>query len=65
MRAADAEPVRANAVIRALRSNGIEVTALCSHLLDTPPTQFLMHFYAAGDRLMLAHGLRAALDAVG
>jgi hypothetical protein len=47
--------MRANAVIRALRSSGIDVTALCSHLLDTPPTHFFRHFYAAGDPLTLAN----------
>jgi hypothetical protein len=54
-----------NPVIRALRSNGIDVTALHSHMLNTTPTQFFMHFYATGDPLTLAHGLRAALDAMG
>jgi hypothetical protein len=54
-----------NPVIRSLRSNGIDVTALHSHMLDTTPTQFFMHFYATGDPLTLAHGLRAALDAMG
>jgi hypothetical protein len=54
-----------NPVIRALRSNGIDVTALHSHMLDTTPTQFFMHFYATGDPVTLAHGLRAALDAMG
>jgi hypothetical protein len=54
-----------NPVIRALRANGIAVTALHSHMLNTTPTQFFMHFYAAGDPVALAHGLRAALDAMG
>jgi Domain of Unknown Function (DUF1259) len=54
-----------NPVIRALRANNIDVTALHSHMLDTSPTQFFMHFYATGDPLVLARGLRAALDAMG
>ena len=54
-----------NPVIRVLRANGIDVTALHSHMLDTMPQQFFMHFYATGDPLTLAHGLRAALDAMG
>ena len=51
-----------NPVIRALRSNGIEVTALHSHMLDEQPRLFFMHFWANDDALKLAKGLRAALD---
>jgi hypothetical protein len=54
-----------NPVIRALRANGIDVTALHSHMLDATPMQFFMHFFAKGDALTLARGLRAALDAMG
>ena len=53
-----------NPVIRALRSNAIRVTALHSHMLDAQPTVYFMHFYASGDAVALAHGLRAALDAM-
>jgi hypothetical protein len=51
-----------NPVITALRLNGIEVTALHSHMLDELPRLFFMHFWANDDALMLAKGLRAALD---
>lgn len=51
-----------NPVIRALRSNGIEVTAVHSHMLDEEPRLFFMHFWAKDDALKLARGLRAALD---
>jgi hypothetical protein len=51
-----------NPVIQALRSNGIEVTALHSHMLDDQPRLFFMHFWANDDALKLARGLRAALD---
>jgi Domain of Unknown Function (DUF1259) len=51
-----------NPVIRALRENGIAVTALHSHMLNEKPRLFFMHFWANGDALKLAHGLRAALD---
>jgi hypothetical protein len=53
-----------NPVIKALRANGIFVTALHSHMLDATPTVFFMHFLATGDAVALAHGLRAALDAI-
>jgi hypothetical protein len=49
-------------VIRALRANGIEVTALHSHMLDETPRLFFMHFWGEGDANALARGLRAALD---
>src|SRR4051812_44759113 len=51
-----------NPVINALRANGIEVTALHSHMLDEQPRLFFMHFWAVDDALKLARGLRAALD---
>jgi hypothetical protein len=51
-----------NPVIAALRSNGIEVTALHSHMLDEQPRLFFMHFWANDDAIKLAKGLRAALD---
>lgn len=51
-----------NPVIRALRANGIEVTALHSHMLDEAPRLFFMHFWANDDAQKLARGLRAALD---
>ncbi len=51
-----------NKVIRALRSNGIDVTALHSHMLDESPRLFFMHFWANDDAVTLARGLRAALE---
>jgi hypothetical protein len=51
-----------NPVIRALRDNGIAVTALHSHMLADSPHLFFMHFWANDDGLKLARGLRAALD---
>jgi hypothetical protein len=54
-----------NPVLRAVRSNGIAVTALHSHMLGEDPTVFFMHFYATGDGVTLARGLRAALNAMG
>lgn len=51
-----------NPVIKALRANGIDVTALHSHMLDEQPRLFFMHFWAVDDALKLAKGLRAALD---
>src|SRR5579862_9729106 len=51
-----------NPVIKALRSGGIEVTALHSHMLDEQPRLFFMHFWANDDAVKLAKTLRTALD---
>jgi len=53
-----------NPVIKALRDNGIEVTALHSHMLTDSPHLFFMHFWANDDAQKLARALRAALDKV-
>jgi hypothetical protein len=55
-------PAEVNRVIRALRSRGIEVTALHSHMLDESPRLFFMHFWAEDDAVAIARGLRSALD---
>jgi hypothetical protein len=51
-----------NPVIKALRANGIEVTAIHSHMLDEQPRLIFMHFWANDNAQKLARGLRAALD---
>src|SRR5437764_9123617 len=51
-----------NPVIKALRENGIEVTALHNHMLTENPRLFFMHFWANDDAVKLVKGLRAALD---
>jgi hypothetical protein len=51
-----------NPVIKALRQNGIQVTAVHNHMLQEQPRLFFMHFWANDDALKLARGLRAALD---
>src|SRR5437588_1908403 len=51
-----------NPMIKTLRANAIEVTAIHSHMLTEQPRVFFMHFWANDDALKLAKGLRAALD---
>jgi hypothetical protein len=51
-----------NPVLKTLRENGIEVTALHSHMLNEQPRLLFMHFWANDDALKLARGLRAALQ---
>jgi biotin operon repressor len=53
-----------NPVLRTLRENGIEVTALHNHMLDDQPHLFFVHFWANDDVGKLAKGLRAALDRI-
>jgi hypothetical protein len=53
-----------NPVIKVLRTNGIEVTALHSHMMDDSPHLYFMHFWANDDAGKLAKGLRAALDSM-
>jgi hypothetical protein len=51
-----------NSAIAALRTSGIEITALHSHMLDEQPRLFFMHFWANDNALKLAKELRAALN---
>jgi hypothetical protein len=51
-----------NPVIWSLSENGIEVTAIHSHMLKEEPRLFFMHFWANDDAAKLARGLRAAVD---
>jgi Domain of Unknown Function (DUF1259) len=49
-------------VVKTLRANGIDVTAIHSHMLTEEPRIIFLHFWANDDALKLARGLRAALD---
>ena len=49
-------------VMQALKTNGIEVTALHNHMLDDEPRLYFMHFWANDDAKKLAQGLKAALS---
>lgn len=51
-----------NPVLWTLSENGIEVTAIHSHMIDEQPRLFFMHFWAVDDAAKLARGLRAVLD---
>jgi biotin operon repressor len=51
-----------NRVIKTLRENGIQVTALHSHMLTEEPRLLFMHFWANDDAVKLARGLHAALE---
>jgi uncharacterized protein DUF1259 len=51
-----------NPVIWALSENGIEVTAIHSHMIGEQPRLFFLHFWANDDVAKLTRGLRAALQ---
>src|SRR5581483_605404 len=51
-----------NPVIKTLIANGIQVTAIHSHMLTEQPRLLFMHFWANDEAAKLAKGLRAALD---
>jgi hypothetical protein len=54
-----------NPVITALRTHGIEVTALHNHMIHGSPELYFMHFWANDTPQRVAEGLKAALDAMG
>jgi hypothetical protein len=51
-----------NPVLWTLNENGIQATAIHSHMIDEQPRLYFMHFWAVDDAPKLARGLRAALD---
>ena len=50
-------------VTKALRDNGIEVTALHNHMVGEQPAFFFTHFWGKGPTRELARGVKSALDA--
>ena len=51
-------------LIKALNDNGIEVTAIHSHMVGEEPRAFFVHFWANDDAVKLANGLGAALKTI-
>jgi uncharacterized protein DUF1259 len=49
-------------VMKQLRSQGIEVTALHNHMVEESPRLYFMHFWANDDAARLARALRGALE---
>src|SRR3954462_10706033 len=52
-------------VLKALRSNGIDVVAMHHHMIGTQPTIIFLHYWGKGNAQKLAHGVRAAVDVLG
>jgi hypothetical protein len=48
-------------VTRALNENGMQVTAIHTHMLTESPRLYYLHFWGTGNAYELAKGLRAAI----
>lgn len=52
-------------VLKALRSNGLNVVAIHHHMTGTRPVIIFLHYWGKGSAQQLATGFRAALDQLG
>lgn len=52
-------------VLKALRSNGLDVVAIHNHMVGTQPTIYFLHYWGTGPAEKLATGFKAALDQLG
>jgi hypothetical protein len=52
-------------VLKALRSNGINVVAIHHHMTGVQPMVIFMHYFGSGPAATLAQGIRAAVDVLG
>ena len=52
-------------VLKALRSNGIDVVAIHQHMTTTQPTVYFLHYWGKGPAQKLATAVRAAVDQLG
>lgn len=52
-------------VLKALRSNGIDVVAIHQHMTTTQPTVYFLHYWGKGPAQKLATAFKAALDQLG
>ena len=52
-------------VLKALRTNGINVVAIHQHMTGTEPTVYFLHYWGTGPAQKLATGVKAALDQLG
>jgi hypothetical protein len=52
-------------VLKALRTNGIDVVAIHHHMTGTDPTVVFLHYWGRGGAEKLAIGVKAAIDETG
>jgi len=55
----------ATPVLKALRTNGLNIVAIHHHMTDVQPVVIFLHYYGTGPAAKLAHGVRAAVDLLG
>jgi Domain of Unknown Function (DUF1259) len=58
-------PGEVNAVLKALRLNGLDVVSIHHHMLNTQPSVIFLHYWGTGPADKLATGFKAALDQLG
>ncbi len=54
-----------NPVLKALRSNGLNVVAIHQHMLGSQPAVYFLHYWGTGPADKLATGVKAALNQLG
>ena len=54
-----------NPVLKALRSNGLDVVAIHHHMINTQPMIIFLHYWGRGPADKLATGFKAAIDQLG
>jgi hypothetical protein len=52
-------------VLKALRTNGLDVVAIHHHMTGTEPTVVFLHYWGRGGAQKLATGVKAAIDQTG
>jgi hypothetical protein len=52
-------------VLKALRSNGLNVVAIHNHMTNSQPAIYFLHYWGTGPTEKLANGFKAALNELG
>jgi hypothetical protein len=58
-------PHEVNPVLKALRSNGLNVVAIHNHMIEGQPAVYFLHYWGTGPTEKLATGFKAALNQLG
>src|SRR5215470_17927605 len=58
-------PSEITPVLKALRTNGLNVVAIHNHMTTTQPTVYFLHYWGTGPAEKLAAGFKAAVDQLG
>jgi len=58
-------PSEITPVLKALRTNGLNVVAIHNHMTTTQPTIYFLHYWGTGPAEKLATGFKAAVDQLG